>query len=138
MGHWGVTSPDAWSTIFASLSKGTQNSYRLIFSKFLRFMKDQEITIANVALKHVFQFLQPLIETRKAASTLRSYVASLKFYFTLFERMDLVQSRLLDFFSEGAQRQAPIPRQNHWIWDAGVPLRMIRDRAPPSSFLPAA
>jgi site-specific recombinase XerD len=138
MGRWGVNSPDAWSTIFASLSQRTQKSYRLIFLKFLRFMKDRGVSVQTVSLSDVFQFLQPLIDSRKAASTLRSYVASLKFYLTLFERLDLVQSRLLDFFSEGAQRQAPIPQQNHWIWDAGVPLRMIRDRAPPSSFLPSA
>jgi site-specific recombinase XerD len=138
MGRWGVTNPAAWSTIFASLSKGTQKSYRLIFSKFLRFMRDHEVDIKTVSLSLVFEFLQPLIDAQNAASTIRSYVASLKFYFTLFERLDLVQSRLLDFFSEGAQRQAPIPQQNHWIWDAGVPLRMIRDRPPPSSFLPAA
>jgi integrase len=56
----------------------------------------------------------------------------------LFERNDLVDSKLFAFFYAGTQRKAPIPKQNHWIWDAGVPLRMIRDRAPPSSFLPAA
>jgi site-specific recombinase XerD len=101
-------------------------------------MQGRKVTVNTVTLALVFQFLQPLVETHKAASTIRSYVSALKFYFSLFERSDLAQSKLLDFFSEGAQRLAPIPRQNHWIWDAGVPLRMIRDRAPPSSFLPAA
>jgi integrase len=86
----------------------------------------------------IFDFLQPLIAAKRAASTLRSYVSALKFYFSLFERRDLVESKLFEFFSEGAQRLAPIPQQSNWIWDAGEPLRMIRDRPPPSDFLPAA
>jgi site-specific recombinase XerD len=138
MGRWGVTSPEAWDTIFASIAPGTQKSYRLIFLKFLRFMKDRNENINTVSLASIFDFLQPLVAARKAESTLRSYTSALKFYFTLFERNDLVQSKLFDFFSAGAQRLAPIPAQSHWVWDAGIPLRMIRDRPPPSSFLPAA
>jgi hypothetical protein len=65
-------------------------------------------------------------------------VSALKFYLALFQRSDIVDSTLFAFFYAGTQRKAPIPRQNHWIWDAGVPLCLICDRAPPSSFLPAA
>jgi site-specific recombinase XerD len=138
MGRWGVTNPDAWNTILASIAPSTQKSYRLIFLKFLKFMKTRNVTINSVSLAVIFDFLQPLVAARKAESTLRSYVASLKFYFMLFERKDLVESKLFEFFSAGAQRLAPIPQQSHWVWDAGIPLRMIRDRSPPSEFLPAA
>jgi integrase len=86
----------------------------------------------------VFSFLQPLVNDKKAASTLRSYVAALKFYFLVFERADLANSRLLDLFSTGAQRLAPLPTRKAFVWDAGIPLKMIRDRAHPTNFLSAA
>jgi site-specific recombinase XerD len=101
-------------------------------------MKTEAVNIQTVQLKHVFGFLKPLIVEKKAASTIRSYVASLKFYFLMFERVDLANSRLLNFFSEGAQRLAPLPVRKSFVWDAGIPLRMIRDRAHPKSFLIAA
>jgi site-specific recombinase XerD len=101
-------------------------------------MQTQQVDINTVQLEHVFEFLQPLIETKKAESTLRSYVASLKFYLGLFQRKDIVDSYLFSLFAAGAQRIAPIPQEKVWVWDAGIPLRMIRDRPPPSDFLSAA
>jgi site-specific recombinase XerD len=138
MDRWGISSPNAWSTIFAALAPSTQQSYKLIFSKFLVFLKDKNVTVNTVSLANVFDFLEPLIVEKRAASTLRSYVASLKFYLKLFQRNDIVQSPLFDLFASGAQRKAPLPKAKNWIWDAGIPLKMIRDRAPPPDFLSAA
>ncbi len=138
MDRWGVKSPDAWRTIFSSLAPGTQKSYRLIFTKFLQFMKTCNVDVNTVLLEHVFQFLDPLIVSKKAESTLRSYIASLKFYLRLFQRDDLVTNPLFDLFSAGAKRQAPAPKTNSWVWDAGIPLRHIRDKAHPKDFLEAA
>ncbi len=101
-------------------------------------MKQESVNIHTVQLKHVFAFLKPLITEKKAASTVRPYVAALKFYFLWSERSDLESSRLLTLFSEGAQRRAPLPVRKSFVWDAGIPLRMIRDRDHPKSFLVAA
>jgi integrase len=79
-----------------------------------------------------------LVNNKKAASTLRSYVVALKFYFLVFECEDVANLRLLDLFSTGAQRLAPLPVRKSFVWDAGIPLRMIRDRPHPTSFLSAA
>jgi hypothetical protein len=98
MGCYDVTSPEAWNTIFASIAPTTQKSYRLIFNKFLKYMKTRDVNINRVSLAVIFDFLQPLVAARKAESTLCSYVASLKFFFTLFERRDLVESKLFEFF----------------------------------------
>jgi site-specific recombinase XerD len=138
MDRWGLTSPAAWDTIFAALAPSTQSSYRGIFLQFLKFMNREKVDINSVSLEHVFQFLEPLIIARKAESTLRSYVAALKFYLALFQRADLVDSHLFKLFAAGAKRKAPIPQEKVWVWDAGIPLKMIRDRAPPSGFLQAA
>jgi site-specific recombinase XerD len=138
LGRWGLDDPAFWDTIFAAHSGSTRSSYQAIFSKFLKVMHDSSVTIQSVQLKHVFTFLQPLIAEKKAASTLRSYVAALKFYFLVFEREDLANSRLLDFFSTGAQRLAPLPVRKAFVWDAGIPLKMIRDRPHPTTFLAAA
>jgi hypothetical protein len=56
----------------------------------------------------------------------------------LFERTDLESSRLLKFFATGAQRLAPLPVRKAFVWDAGIPLKMIRDHAHPRDFLPVA
>jgi site-specific recombinase XerD len=133
-----VTSPATWDTIFAALAPSTQQSYRSIFSKFLVFMRSKNVNVNTVSLELLFEFLNPLVASHKAGSTIRAYVAALKYYLRLFQRSDLVDSPLLTLFSEGAQRKAPIPKRNNWIWDAGVPLKMIRDRAHPSEFLAAA
>jgi site-specific recombinase XerD len=101
-------------------------------------MHAESVTIETVQLRHVFRFLQPLISEKKAESTIRAYVAALKFYFLLFERSDLESSRLLNFFSAGAQRLAPLPLRKEFVWDAGIPLKMIRDRSHPTEFLIAA
>jgi site-specific recombinase XerD len=138
MDRWQVTSPNAWSTIFAALAPGTLKSYKLIFVKFLQFMKEKDVNVNTVTIAQVFEFLEPLILAKRAASTLRSYVAALKFYLKLFQRLDLVQCPLFDLFSSGAQRNAPLPKSKTWIWDAGIPLRMIQDRPPPADFLSAA
>ncbi len=138
MDRWRLNSQSAWETIFAALAPSTLKSYKLIFLKFLRFMKNVQADVNTVTLEQVFQFLEPLVVEKKAASTIRAYVASLKFYLALFERKDIVESHLLSLFAEGAQRKAPIPNENVWVWDVGIPLKMIRDRAPPSNFLSAA
>jgi integrase len=44
----------------------------------------------------------------------------------------------LDYFSVGAQKLAPLPVRKAFVWDAGIPLRMIRDRPHPKQFLTAA
>ncbi len=88
-------------------------------------MHDEAVTIETVQLKHVFRFLKPLVDEKKAESTIRSHVAALKFYFLLFERHDL--ESLFKFFATGAQRLAPTPIRKEFVWDAGIPLKMIRD-----------
>jgi site-specific recombinase XerD len=138
MDRWNLNSPEVWDTIFASLAPSTLNSYRLIFLKFLRFMRQENVDVNSVSLEHVFSFLQPLIVQKKADSTLRSYFAALKFYLGLFQRTDITDSVLFGLFTAGARRKAPIPQEKVWVWDAGIPLRMIRDRAPPADFLPSA
>jgi site-specific recombinase XerD len=138
MDRWNVKSPAAWRTIFAALAPGTQRSYRQIFTKFLVFMKSNKVDVNTVSLELVFQFLDPLLQSKKAESTLRSYFAALKFYLQLFQRDDLVSAPLFDLFARGAKRQAPAPRSKTWVWDAGIPLRFIRDKPPPTDFLAAA
>jgi site-specific recombinase XerD len=101
-------------------------------------MHAKSVNVNTVSLDQVFEFLNPLVADHKAGSTIRTYVASLKYYLRLFQRSDLADSMLLSLFAEGAQRKAPIPKKNNWIWDAGIPLRMIRDRAHPVDFLSAA
>jgi hypothetical protein len=101
-------------------------------------MQQRQTNVNTITLAIVFDFLQPSVASQKAESTIHSHVAVLKFYFQLFERSDLAQLKMLDLFLAGAQRLAPAPCRNLWIWDAGVPLRMIRDRAPPTEFLSAA
>jgi hypothetical protein len=137
MGRWGLDDPAFWDTIFAAHSASTRRSYQTIFEKFLRFMHAESVTITTVQLKHVFKFLQPLGLERKAESTIRSYVAALKFYCLLFERPDLENLRLLAFFSTGAQKLAPLSVQKECIRDVGIPLRMIRDR-PRSNVFPGS
>ena len=138
MGYWGLADPDAWEVIFASQAESTRDQYRSNFLKFLAFILPLGVTVETATLQHVFGFLKPYIQEKYAASTLRSYVAALKFYLLLFKRNDLVDSKLFSFFAAGAQRKAPLPKRRTCIWNAAIPLQMIRDRAPPASFLVAA
>lgn len=135
LGRWDLDDPRTWHTIFAAHLDSTHRSYESIFRKFLVCMCDSSVTIEMVQLKHVFRFLRPLVDEKKADSTIRSYVAALKFYFLLFERTDLESSQL-KFFAAGAQRLVPLPVQKAFVWDVGIPLKTIRDRAHPKDFCP--
>lgn len=138
MDRWGLTDPDSWKIIFASQAESTRKQYRSNFLKFLQFILPLGVTVETAQLQHVFGFLKPYVQEKSAASTLRSYVAALKFYFTLFERTELVESKLFSFFAAGAQKLAPLPKRKVCVWNAAIPLQMIRDRSHPQIFLDSA
>jgi hypothetical protein len=66
-------------------------------------MKARNVNVNTVPLDLVFEFLNPLVAEKKAGSTIRTYVGSLKYHFHLFQREDLVNSSLFNMFAEGAQ-----------------------------------
>ncbi len=90
--------------------------------------------MSNVEVNDVLEFLQNLVDKRRAASTIRQVHASLLYFFSLYQRDDIIQAPVITLHVKGAQRLAPKNEKSPFIWDPEVPLQYLENRPFPATF----
>jgi site-specific recombinase XerD len=133
MGRWGLFDVTVWHTVMSSLAPSTKRGYERIFFDFVQFFDSKGLNFETISINELLSFLQKFVGL--STSRIRTAVAALKFFLTIYKRVDLAENPLLDMFSKGAQNLAPLPREKNEIWNPETVLSWIQSQPLPTSFL---